>query len=106
MRAPLLAALVLALGACGTLDPDDAVETLVVGSETVECVGVAVQQCLRVKRAPEAEWELFYDGIEGFDFEPGFTYVLEVEVREVPDPPADGSSRAYRLVRVVEKTPA
>lgn len=96
----------LTLGACSTLGPGETVETLYVDSMTVECVGVAVQQCLRVKRAPEAEWELFYDAIEGFDYEPGFTYVLEVEVREVEDPPADGSSLAYRLVRVVEKTAA
>lgn len=32
-------------------------------------------------------------------------YVLEVEITEVKDPPADGSSLHYRLVRTVESTP-
>lgn len=103
---PLLLVGALALGACSTFGADGAVETLYVDSATAECVGVAVQQCLLVKRSPEAAWELFYEPIDGFDYEPGFTYVLEVEVETVDDPPADGSSLAYRLLRVLAKTPA
>ena len=101
--------ILLLLGACSLTDGEGVearyVETLFVDAETAECVGEGVYQCLRVKRDPEAEWELFYDAIEGFTYEPSFRYVLEVEVRAVTSPPADGSSRAYRLVRVVEKTP-
>lgn len=41
--------------------------------------------------------------IEGFDFEEGFRYRIEVERREVADPPADGSSLSYRLLRVLSR---
>ena len=93
----------LALGACSFAGAD--VETRYVDAVTAPCTGEGVHACLRVRPAPEAEWELFYGAIEGFTHEPGFAYVLEVEVRAVEDPPADGSSLAYRLVRVVSKVP-
>ena len=81
------------------------VRTMYVGPRQVDCVGVAPQKCMLVKESPDAEWGLFYDGIEGFTYEPGFTYVLRVAVRRIENPPADGSSRAYRLVKVLEKRP-
>jgi hypothetical protein len=80
------------------------VETLDVSADTVSCQGEGVQTCRLVRRAPDAAWERFYDAIEGFTHEPDVRYVLEVEVRTVVDPPADASSLAYRLLRVVENT--
>ena len=81
------------------------VRTMYVGPQLVDCVGSGPQKCMLVKARPDAEWGLFYDGIEGFTFEPGYTYVLRVAVRRIENPPADGSSRAYRLVELVEKKP-
>ncbi len=52
---------------------------------------------------PATAWQLFYDPIDGFAYEPGYEYVLRVAERNVPNPPADGSSVAYRLVRIVSK---
>jgi hypothetical protein len=52
---------------------------------------------------PDTAWRLFYNSIEGFTFEEGYRWRLEVERRRVPNPPADGSSVAYRLVRIVAK---
>jgi len=75
-----------------------------VAPETVECVGEAVQDCLQVKTSEDGEWELFYDEIEGFTYVQGTAYVLDVEISEIKDPPADASSLGYRLVRVVEST--
>ena len=69
-------------------------------------MGVGPQLCTLVRGRPDGEWQLFYDGIEDLDYEPGFRYVVMVAVRVVPDPPADASSVAYRLVRLLEKTPA
>ena len=60
-------------------------------------------RCLRVRVAPDTTWRLFYGAIEGFTFEEGYRWRLEVERRRVPDAPADASSVAYRLVRVVSK---
>ena len=70
------------------------------------CIGIGPQECLQVREQSDAPWQLFYGHIEGFAYEPGFRYVLRVAVSPVPDPPADGSSLAYRLLRVVSRTPA
>lgn len=78
--------------------------TLYVGPELVECTGVAPQMCMQVKRAPEEDYTLFYDQIDGFTFEPGYEYELLVEITPVENPPADASSLSYRLVEVVSQT--
>jgi hypothetical protein len=54
------------------------------------------------------DWTYFYDVIEGFVYEPGYIYRIEVEERKIPreQVPADASSMSYRLVRVIEKRPA
>ncbi len=78
--------------------------TIYIGSETADCVGVAPQTCLLVKFEKDAEWELFYDNITGFLYEPGFEYELLVTKTEVENPPADASSVQYELIEVVNKT--
>jgi hypothetical protein len=83
------------------------IETLYVNRELVDCEGGAgPQKCLQVRREADKPWELFYGGIDGFDFEPGFMYEVRVDVTDVDNPPADASSRRYSLVEVVDKTPA
>ncbi|HEX8274296.1 MAG TPA: DUF4377 domain-containing protein [Longimicrobiaceae bacterium] len=71
-----------------------------------ECQGMVVMQCMQVKERPQDEWQNFYDGIEGFRYEPGFSYRLRVLKTPVPNPPADGSSVEWRLLEVLEKTRA
>lgn len=85
---------------------NEQIVTLYVGPEEVECTGVAPQTCLQVKLSPDEEYGLFYDTINGFEFEPGFEYVLQVQVEQIENPPADGSSLQYTLIQVVSKTPA
>ena len=77
--------------------------TMFVGSETARCVGVAPTTCLLVKFYKEAEWELFYDNIDGFEYESGFEYELLVTKTDIENPPADTSSIQYALVEVVSK---
>jgi len=79
--------------------------TMYVGPELVDCTGVAPQQCMQVKQDPSAEYTLFYGQIEGFTFEPGYEYELQVRVENVENPPADGSSLKYTLIEVVSQTP-
>ena len=94
----------LLLGACGdVVGPGEHIIALEVAARRVPCVGMAPQECLQVRRHADAAWELFYDPIEGFTHEPGFQYRLLVAEREIPNPPADGSSRAYRLLAVLAK---
>ena len=79
-------------------------KTLYVGPELVECVGVGPMQCMQVKEDPNGEYQNFFNPIEGFTFEPGYTYELRVNVTTIANPPADGSSLRYTLVEVVSKT--
>jgi hypothetical protein len=81
------------------------VVTLEVGPETVECVGEAVQRCLRVREHPGDAWRNFYDPIQGFTHEEGFLYRLSVLRERVSDPVADQSSFSWRLLRVLSKEP-
>ena len=80
--------------------------TLHVAPYRRECKGLVVMQCMLVKERPQDEWQLFYDPIEGFEYEPGYDYRLRVLRRPVPDPPADGSSVSWRLLEMLEKTRA
>lgn len=56
--------------------------------------------CLQVRDRPDGEWSLWYAGIEGFDFKPGFLYELQIDECKVAQPPADGSSIRWVLKRV------
>lgn len=76
-----------------------------IGPDRVECVGVAPMQCLQVSYSQGGASELFYDTIAGFEPEVGTAYVIDVQVTEVVDPPADASSRAYTLVSVISEEP-
>ena len=107
----VLSALGLVLGASGCraatgLEAGEQVLTFDVAAARVPCVAVGPRECLYVRVRPDPSWQLFYDPIEGFAHEPGYEYVLLVARRTVPDPPADGSSAAYRLLGVVSKLPA
>ena len=100
-------------GGCGGGGADSAVEqgkdetrTLYVAHFRVDCVGVAPMKCLQVRETPNAEWRMFYDGIEGFDYEEGYDYELRVRTEEVENPPADASSIRWILEEVVSKTAA
>ncbi|MCY4522116.1 MAG: DUF4377 domain-containing protein [Caldilineaceae bacterium] len=95
--------------ACISMEPGPSpVESVVlevtVGPERVECVGVGPMQCLVV------DGELFYDSIEGFEYEEAYVYRIRMERYDAwPDleePPQDASAYGYRLVEVVSQMPA
>lgn len=74
-----------------------------VADHLVDCTGVAPQKCMLVKEKIVDDWTNFYGNIEGFDYEEGYEYLLNVKVEEIKNPPADGSSLKYTLVEVFEK---
>ncbi len=95
-----------AMTACGeSTTPLLEFVTLSVAPNRMPCVGVVPTTCLVVRRLPDSRDEYFYDTIGGFTFEPGYRQVIKVRVYRIPDPPADGSSLAYVLVRVLERRP-
>ena len=97
----------LLLGLCapsGSTDPE--VVTLEIDAHTVPCMGEAPQRCLRVRSEPTEEWTNFFSSIEGFVHEDGYRYLVQIERRVRPDPPADGSRFRYRLIRILRKQAA
>ena len=92
-----------------TADPEDGampetIERLWIGPQLVDCIGEAPQKCMQIRRTEEGQVEWFYDQIEGFTHEIGTTYVIDVAVTDVENPPADASSLSYRLVEIIEET--
>ena len=77
---------------------------LEVAPTKVDCVGVVPMKCLQVREVG-GDWQNFYAPIEGFDFVEGSRYRLQVKVTKIANPPADGSSLRYQLVRVLDKMP-
>ena len=80
--------------------------TLYVGPNLVDCVGVAPQKCMLVRKEDEQDFTYLYFGIDGFDYEPGYNYKLRVRKTPIENPPCDGSSIQWTLVEQLEKTPA
>ena len=77
------------LFACAIVKPSKHL-TLYVSENTVTCyAGELLKQCLLVKYTTEqAEWEYFYDDIDGFDYQRGTAYQIQVKVDEVSKPPS------------------
>jgi len=75
---------------------------LYVDSKLVDCVGVGPQQCMLIKEDLDSEWQMFYNSIEGFEFQEGTEYKISVIITEIENPPADSSSLKYTLVEVLE----
>lgn len=61
------------------------------------------QKCYQIKIDNAQEWTYFYDEIEGFKYQEGFEYALEVVVEKTENPPADASSIRYKLIKIVSK---
>jgi hypothetical protein len=96
-------AFVLLSGCAGPTGPKEDVLVLEVAPTRVPCFGPFPRDCLQVRERPDAQWQRFYQEIEGFTHEPGYQYTLRVAVRAVPNPPADGSSVAYRLLAILSR---
>lgn len=99
----LLALVSVVVAACGPLGGSGEM-TVYVGPYLVDCVGVAPQKCLLVKEKPGDDWNMHYDPIQGFDYEPGYEYELRILEEQVENPPADASSLRWTLVEMVSKT--
>ena len=99
----MLIVICLSAAGCQLFTEPDETLLMYVAPETVTCLGFVQQQCLQIRFDPSGERELLYDGIRGFDFEPGFEYTLLVRRHRIEDPPQDSSSIEYTLLRTVEK---
>lgn len=101
-----LSLIVVAVGLFVACSNENAVEkTIFVAPQKVECVGEGPQECFLIKESADDDWQFWYFPIEGFDFEQGFLYELQVKETTVENPPADASSVTLELVEVVNKEP-
>ena len=87
-------------------DPEMDTKTLHIAPYQQNCIGEAPQDCMVIRWDDETDLSLFYDAIDGFEFEEGYEYTLLVNVTERENVPADASSLQYELVEVVQKYPA
>lgn len=96
----------LLLGACTqTRTPDDIV--LRTDSVLADCHGMFLvpKGCFQTWRLPENTLYgfIFKNEIQGFTYEEGYEYTLRVVLDPIANPPVDGASSRYRLVRVENK---
>ncbi|MFM6945148.1 MAG: META domain-containing protein [Bacteroidota bacterium] len=68
------------------------------------CYGMIPMQCLEYKKLDAKETATCF-GIKGFTLEPGYQYLLSVQVDSFIHPPSDGSLYVYRLLKIVSKKP-
>ena len=94
------------LGCADLSGPDEKILTLDIAAARVPCQGFVPQECLLVRRHPDTDWTFFYAPIEGFDYQPGFEYTINVLQRSIRNPPQDSSSASYHLVSILRKVPA
>jgi hypothetical protein len=78
-------------------------QPLFVADKLADCQGEGARKCLRVRSTPSEEWRNFFGVIDGFDYEPSYTYELRVDVTQLANPPQDAPSLRYRLLEVVSK---
>lgn len=76
---------------------------LVVKEDRASCTGVAPQTCFQVKYKNSKSWELFYSNISGFNYKPGYRYVLLITRTKRANVPADASLYTYKLKKVLKK---
>lgn len=101
---------VFAVSSCSSDDDEkkDSVKeiTIYVSSETGESYGFnsTPEECMLVKfDNPNGEWaHLGLYRIEGFTYVKGHEYELRVKMTTLANPPADGYSHKYLLVKIVQ----
>ena len=101
---------VFAISSCSSDDDEKKYSvkeiTIYVSSETGESYGFnsTPEECMLVKfDNPNGEWEhLGLYRIEGFTYVKGHEYELRVKMTTLANPPADGYSHKYLLVKIVQ----
>ena len=72
--------------------------TFQIASYLEDCIGVSPQKCMVINN------ELFYDQIQGFEYQEGTEYTITVRQIPVAEPvPQDASAYTYELVEILEE---
>lgn len=114
LRNTILVAALALLNACATSSnstsktTNTATEAIYwVNGKKSDCVGVGKQNCLEIQKGnvkTANNWRLFYDSIDGFNYEEGYVYKLLVKEEDALKPvAADASLKNYKLLKVMQK---
>lgn len=77
-------------------------EIMTVASEKRDCFLIGRFPCYIVKTEDVQGWHTMVEAIVGFEYTPGYEYVLEVKRLEMVDPPQDWLGQ-YQLIKVISK---
>ena len=114
MKTKLSLSLFALLALTGCLDdgtPEDKVETITVAISAITYIDSPVTtnypiEGMRAKVGSNADYQFMtFNEIEGFTFEPGYAYELQVERTTLGNPPADASRYTYKLLDERSKQP-
>lgn len=108
----ILLTMLIMFTSCNLFDDDEPTHkietvTLYVSGETGFMTGLTdvPVECMLVKEKGQATWNTWeFEGIKGFTYEKGFDYELLVAKTIYTNPPADGGSFSYELIREVSKS--
>ena len=84
----------------------DNTEILIIGPYRAECPSFSGSDCYLEFNEENQQWFFFYDGIRGFNFEPGFIWTLKVSLHKYSGDIQDVGKYQYRLVEVLRKEEA
>jgi hypothetical protein len=77
---------------------------ITISDRFADCVGAhGNRKCMLIKDDETNEERFLYSNIEGFKYEEGFKYKLEIEISKLKKPIIDGSSMKYKLIKVIYK---
>lgn len=77
--------------------------TWYVNKDLQDCVGVVKTKCMQIKDSKDGSWQNLFGLIEGFKFDKGRFYLIEVERTKIANPAADGSAYSHKLIRIIKE---
>lgn len=81
------------------------VETMYVGPQRLPCENpYRNNECLQIRQSFDAQWELYKGNITGLQYEPGYSYQLEVQKDKISKPDVDAPEIQWVLYRLVSKS--
>lgn len=81
-------------------------EILSVSDQKAKCGFTGRNDCLRVKRVEEENFQIFFQKIERFEFVPGYFYVLEVYAPNAENGSGNNINKNYRLIKILARVEA
>lgn len=76
---------------------------LYVAPRKAECTESADEYCYLVRTSTEGNWVMLNNAIDGFDYEPGFSYKIKVKKQHIKDPAVIGPRLKYTMTDLIEK---